>query len=164
MRIWAKGPPVTQAWLRRSLTKRCSSGLSQPSTIFMSDELFFIIYLYHEMTNSGLWYSSNVFVVSYWNECVHTITSESVFNWPSNTSHVLTQAAALNSVTRMNRNAFVCIILCLPLLVKLSSAQSKKFVCSYSPTKATQIGYQPDYIPLEICPYVIFKAFRCCSM
>ncbi|XP_041777124.1 chitinase-3-like protein 1 [Anopheles merus] len=43
--------------------------------------------------------------------------------------------------------------------LELCSAQGKKFVCSYSPTKATQIGYQPDYIPLEVCPYVIVKAF-----
>uniref|UniRef100_A0A182P4L4 GH18 domain-containing protein n=1 Tax=Anopheles epiroticus TaxID=199890 RepID=A0A182P4L4_9DIPT len=47
----------------------------------------------------------------------------------------------------------------LSLLVEFSTAQSKKFVCSYSPSKAAPIGYQPEFIPLEVCPYVIFKAF-----
>uniref|UniRef100_A0A182STM3 GH18 domain-containing protein n=1 Tax=Anopheles maculatus TaxID=74869 RepID=A0A182STM3_9DIPT len=41
----------------------------------------------------------------------------------------------------------------------LSMAQSKKFVCSYSPAKANPIGYQPEYIPLEVCTHVIFKSF-----
>uniref|UniRef100_A0A182P4L3 GH18 domain-containing protein n=1 Tax=Anopheles epiroticus TaxID=199890 RepID=A0A182P4L3_9DIPT len=47
----------------------------------------------------------------------------------------------------------------LSLLVEFSTAQNKKFVCSYSPSKAAPIGYQPEFIPLEVCPYVIFKAF-----
>uniref|UniRef100_A0A1S4HCQ9 GH18 domain-containing protein n=1 Tax=Anopheles gambiae TaxID=7165 RepID=A0A1S4HCQ9_ANOGA len=59
----------------------------------------------------------------------------------------------------MIRYRYFYIVLALPLLAKLSSAQSKKFVCSYSPSKADSINYQPDNIPLQVCPYVIVKAF-----
>uniref|UniRef100_A0A182NT95 GH18 domain-containing protein n=1 Tax=Anopheles dirus TaxID=7168 RepID=A0A182NT95_9DIPT len=49
--------------------------------------------------------------------------------------------------------------LVLASLVDECTGQGKKFVCSYSPAKALPIGYQADYIPLEVCPYVIFKSF-----
>uniref|UniRef100_A0A182M550 GH18 domain-containing protein n=1 Tax=Anopheles culicifacies TaxID=139723 RepID=A0A182M550_9DIPT len=47
----------------------------------------------------------------------------------------------------------------LTLMVDGSMAQGKKMVCSYSPSKALTIGYQPDYIPLEVCTHVMFDAF-----
>uniref|UniRef100_A0A182KH64 GH18 domain-containing protein n=1 Tax=Anopheles christyi TaxID=43041 RepID=A0A182KH64_9DIPT len=59
----------------------------------------------------------------------------------------------------MNTNLLVCVAFTLSLQVELARAQSKKIICSFSTTKAAPIGYQPEYIPLEVCPYVIFKAF-----
>uniref|UniRef100_A0A2C9H3S7 GH18 domain-containing protein n=1 Tax=Anopheles gambiae TaxID=7165 RepID=A0A2C9H3S7_ANOGA len=56
-------------------------------------------------------------------------------------------------------NIFVWVTLTLSVYVRCSTAQGKKFVCSFSPSKADLIGYQPENIPLEVCPDVIFKAF-----
>ena len=56
-------------------------------------------------------------------------------------------------------NIFIWVTFTLSVYVKWSTAQGKKFVCSFSPAKAALIGYQPEDIPLEVCPDVIFKAF-----
>ncbi|XP_035912920.1 endochitinase-like [Anopheles stephensi] len=62
----------------------------------------------------------------------------------------------------MSARFLAWIVLLLVLVVSLfdpSMAQGKKFACSYSPQKANSIGYQPEYIPLEVCTHVIFKSF-----
>ncbi|XP_052898220.1 endochitinase-like [Anopheles moucheti] len=63
------------------------------------------------------------------------------------------------SVSTMSAGVVMWIVFILALLVDSSMAQGKKLVCSYDPTKALQIGYQPEYIPLEVCTHVIFQAF-----
>uniref|UniRef100_A0A182P4L2 GH18 domain-containing protein n=1 Tax=Anopheles epiroticus TaxID=199890 RepID=A0A182P4L2_9DIPT len=60
----------------------------------------------------------------------------------------------------MFKQLLASITLVLLLYVELSTAQGKKLACSYSPSLANSIGFQPDYIPLEVCPYVIFKSFN----
>ncbi|XP_052864008.1 endochitinase-like [Anopheles cruzii] len=47
----------------------------------------------------------------------------------------------------------------LVLLPELIEGQSKKLACSYEHPRALNAGYRPDYIPVELCTHVIFKAF-----
>ncbi|XP_040171825.1 uncharacterized protein LOC120905128 [Anopheles arabiensis] len=56
-------------------------------------------------------------------------------------------------------NIFIWVTLTLSVYVRCSTAQGKKLFCSFSPSKTDLIGYQPENIPLEVCPDVIFKAF-----
>ncbi|XP_058056377.1 endochitinase-like [Anopheles bellator] len=50
-------------------------------------------------------------------------------------------------------------LLIVALLPQLIKSQSKRLVCGYGSDSAAQDGYPPDYIPLEVCKDVIFKAF-----
>ncbi|XP_041777283.1 putative chitinase 1 isoform X1 [Anopheles merus] len=90
---------------------------------------------------------------------MHIITPATVAKWMSNISHLSQSALSFASIRNTWKKIFVWIALTLTLCVELSTAQGKKIVCSYSPAKAGPIGYPPEYIPLEVCPYVIFKAF-----
>ena len=90
---------------------------------------------------------------------MHIITPATVAKWMSHMSHLSQSALSFASIRNMWKKIFVWIALTLTLCVELSAAQGKKIVCSYSPAKAGPIGYPPEYIPLEVCPYVIVKAF-----
>uniref|UniRef100_A0A182JAK9 Uncharacterized protein n=1 Tax=Anopheles atroparvus TaxID=41427 RepID=A0A182JAK9_ANOAO len=57
----------------------------------------------------------------------------------------------------------VCVIalfLALSHWVCVADGQSKKYACSYGYEEAYQLGYLPEYIPMEICTHVIFKWFN----
>uniref|UniRef100_A0A182RWB3 GH18 domain-containing protein n=1 Tax=Anopheles funestus TaxID=62324 RepID=A0A182RWB3_ANOFN len=60
----------------------------------------------------------------------------------------------------MNEKRLLCAVVILACLVDTSMAQGKKMACTYSSSKADAMGYLPEYIPLEVCTHVIFKAFN----
>uniref|UniRef100_A0A182VSF6 GH18 domain-containing protein n=1 Tax=Anopheles minimus TaxID=112268 RepID=A0A182VSF6_9DIPT len=59
----------------------------------------------------------------------------------------------------MGERVLMWIAFIVTVMVDASMAQGKKFGCSYYPKRAREFGYQPDYIPLEVCTHVIFDGF-----